>query len=42
MVELTVEPEFKAIDESIPNILTPERRAEISELAKVVRTKIAR
>lgn len=41
MVEPTVEPEFEAVEDA-PNVLTPERRAEISELAKLIRTKIAR
>jgi tetratricopeptide (TPR) repeat protein len=42
MVEPIVEPDFQAVDDSVPNVLTPERRAEISELGKLVRTKIAR
>lgn len=41
MVEPTVEKEFEA-ESNTQNILTPERRAEISELAKLIRTKIAR
>jgi tetratricopeptide (TPR) repeat protein len=41
MVEPTVEPEFEAV-ENVPNTLSPERRIEISELTKLVRTKIAR
>lgn len=41
MVVPTVEPEFEA-DQVEPSVLSPERRAEISELAKLIRTKIAR